>query len=137
VQKKTIAHFFRVAQGNEHNERLDISIVEEDELIMMPLTESMALGGRHLVHALEWRDGLALIFVERRPNDPAILDVDVGRLGIMLERKGVLHPVLIITLLHEELGQMGFVGHGRSKKDMEPDSPPGNLLGHERPGFLS
>ena len=39
-----------------------------------------------LVHALERRDGLALVLVERRADDAAVLDVDLGRVDVALPR---------------------------------------------------
>ena len=51
-----------------------------------------------LVDSLEGRNGLALVLIESGVNDAAVLEVDVGRIRIMLERKGVLHPFLVITL---------------------------------------
>ena len=53
---------------------------------------------RRLVDTLERRHGLTLVLVERGVDDLAVLDLNVGRLGVMLPSQGVLHPVLVVTL---------------------------------------
>lgn len=54
-----------------------------------------------LVGTLERWHSLAFLLIQRRPNDLAIGYLDV-RLGhIALEGKGVLHPVLVVTLKKE------------------------------------
>lgn len=52
----------------------------------------------HLVYSLERRDGLALIHVEGRIDDAAVLDVNFRRIGVVQPSESVLHPVLVITL---------------------------------------
>ena len=51
-----------------------------------------------LVDTLEWRDGLAFVLIEGLVNDATVLDLNVGRLDVVLPCQGVLHPVLVITL---------------------------------------
>lgn len=53
-----------------------------------------------LVHTLERRNGLALIFVQRGANDLAVLELNVGRIDVVLEGEGMLHPFLVVTLYH-------------------------------------
>ena len=50
------------------------------------------------VHTLERRHRLALILVERVVDDVAVLDLDLGRLDVVLPSERVLHPVLVVTL---------------------------------------
>jgi hypothetical protein len=52
----------------------------------------------HLVRALERRHGLALVLVEGVVRDRAVSELHVRRLDVRLERKRVLHPLLVITL---------------------------------------
>ena len=53
---------------------------------------------RRSVDTLERRDGLALVLVERVADDATVLEVDLGRVHVVLPRERVLHPVLVVTL---------------------------------------
>jgi len=79
----------------------------------------------HLVDTLEGRDGLALVLVEGSIDDAAVLELDVGRLGVVLERESVLHPVLVITL------DRIVLGHKSSQQHVESGVPPGSPHGRE------
>lgn len=48
----------------------------------------------HLISSLERRNGLALSLVKSVGNNASVFELDVGGVGIMLEGKGVLHPLL-------------------------------------------
>ena len=50
-----------------------------------------------LVGSLEWRHGLALVLVQGRADHAPVAEVDAA-VGLLLERQGVLHPVLIIPV---------------------------------------
>ena len=52
----------------------------------------------YLVHTLERRDSLALIFVESGANHRAISQLNVGFCSVVLEGQSVLHPFLIVAL---------------------------------------
>lgn len=58
-----------------------------------------------LVHTLERRDGLALVLVKGVGDNTTVAQVDLA-MGLLLEREGVLHPFLIVTL-GEILARMG------------------------------
>lgn len=47
-----------------------------------------------LISSLERRDGLAFSLVKSVGNYASVFELDVGRVGIVLERKGMLHPLL-------------------------------------------
>ena len=51
-----------------------------------------------LIHTLERWDRLALVLVERLVDDTAVLDLDVGRVDVVLPGEGVLHPVVVVAL---------------------------------------
>ena len=56
-----------------------------------------------LVDTLEGWDGLALVLVERRPDHVSVPDVDVRRVGVVLEGQGVLHPFVVVTLYKSQI----------------------------------
>ena len=53
---------------------------------------------RRLVDTLEWWHRLALVLVERVADNATVLEVDLGRVHVVLPRERVLHPVLVVTL---------------------------------------
>jgi hypothetical protein len=55
-----------------------------------------------LIHALERWYRLALVFIESRSNNLAVLQVDVRTLNILVEAECVLHPVFVVALEGEK-----------------------------------
>lgn len=58
-----------------------------------------------LVHTLKWRHRLALILIQRVVLNSPVSEVHLA-VGVLLPRKGMLHPVLIVTL-REVFTRMG------------------------------
>lgn len=51
-----------------------------------------------LVHSLERWNSLALILVQGITNDSTVFDLNIRFIHIVLEGKGVLHPLIIVAL---------------------------------------
>ena len=56
-----------------------------------------------LVHALERRDGLALVLIQGMVDDPTVLDVNFGLGWVVQPGESMLHPFLIVTLIDESV----------------------------------
>ena len=50
------------------------------------------------INTLEWWYRFALIFIESVRNYASVFDVNIWRSSVVLPRKSVFHPILVITL---------------------------------------
>jgi hypothetical protein len=68
--------------------------------LFLPLAPSALtfLQSLPLIDALERWYRLALVFIESRSNNLAVLQVNLGTVNVLVEAERVLHPVFVVTL---------------------------------------